>query len=248
MEDLTKSPPLDTEDDFSVADFDHTKMAVFPDLQIFNRPALPEPSDTQGYTIPKRKGKRRYTSRYQSNDLEGSMTVISDNLGDSSTPQSISYHCTMCPTSFGKPYEWRRHESAVHGFRTVEWICMLNGPMPDNLTCAFCSENFPSSDHIDQHDIIKCLDKGESDRTFFRKDLLKQHIRQAHLADMEPSARKAFKVPDCWAKDVDADRPDLRSLWCGFCQTTFASTATRMDHVVKHFRNGARMSSWQPIA
>lgn len=123
---------------------------------------------------------------------------------------------------------------------------MLNGAIIDGNTCAFCSELYPELDHNEQHSILKCLSKDNSERIFLRKDAMKQHVQQVHLTDMETPEKRAFKVPDDWHRDVDAQRSDLRGLWCGFCQITFDTTANRMEHVAAHFRDGKDMSAWLP--
>lgn len=160
---------------------------------------------------------------------------------------SSIYHCTVCLRSFRKAYEWRRHESAVHGFHPTKWICMLNGPLPDGLSCAFWPKFLPKAEHDQEHNILKCLNKHLDERTFPRKDQLKQHILQVHLTDMDPSSKKQFKVPESWAQNIDANCSEPRSLWCGFCKASVESTARWMDHVAKHFRSGANMSNWKPL-
>lgn len=123
---------------------------------------------------------------------------------------------------------------------------MLDGAIIDGINCVFCSELFPELDHNEQHGILKCLSKAESERTFLRKDAMKQHIQQVHLAGMETSVKKGFKVPDAWKRDVEARVSDPAGLWCGICQLTFETTTLRMDHVAEHFRNGLDMSKWLP--
>jgi hypothetical protein len=194
----------------------------------------------------KRKGKRLYASRYMPGTSESANTRTTNGSNDAPLGQSPVYYCTVCPKAFKNVYGWRRHEASVHGFHTTEWVCMLNGAIIDGVNCAFCSELFPELDHDEQHSILKCLSKAENERTFLRKDAMKQHIQHVHIADMETPAKREFRVPDTWCRDVEAERSDPRSLWCGICQLTFETTANRMDHVAEHFSNGADMRKWLP--
>lgn len=201
-----------------------------------------QPNNNQRSRISKRKGKRQQVSRYQ---LDLSNTK---RLEQHASGADHFFHCTVCTKFFKDMYGWRRHEAGVHTFHTVGRICMLNGHSADGNSCAFCSELDPDPSHMDQHSISTCLHKPLDERTFYREDHLKQHIVQVHLTDMESSAKRAFKVPRSWARDVDADGSDTRSLWCGFCRETFASTAKRMDHVAEHFRSGMSMNHWSPCS
>lgn len=191
----------------------------------------------------KRKGKRCYRSRYPTS-AGGPST--SDDSSDNLRKCSERFHCTVCTKSFKDMYGWKRHESGVHDFRLTEWTCMLNGVLLDGVDCAFCGEEVDDPTHFDRHSILNCLDKDATQKTFARKDLLKQHVQQVHLAMADEATKKAFQVPHCWAKDIDAAVSNPASLWCGFCQVSLESTALRMDHVVDHFRAGLDMSGWYP--
>lgn len=177
---------------------------------------------------PKRKGRRQ-------------QPVVPNTSARETTIEGVSaprlFYCTVCPKSFKERHGWQRHESAVHHFHTTEWVCMWGGHVVHN-SCAFCTETFPDPQHIHEHNIPRCLDSSPEERTFYRKDQLKQHIFQIHLADMEGLTRREFTIPASWGRAVDASSANPLSLWCGFCCREFLSTAERMDHVAEHFRAG----------
>ncbi|KAH7139352.1 hypothetical protein B0J11DRAFT_41441 [Dendryphion nanum] len=202
---------------------------------------FPAASSSLPARATKRKGRRLHASRFS--------TFVSNSLTNMELPTQETqkiYHCTICPKTFKDSSGWQRHESGVH-FHTTQWICMLNGAVIDDLDCAFCSELFPDPEHQLLHNIPSCLFKSLSERTFYRKDQLKQHIQQIHIPEMDPSTKKAFRVPAGWAKEKDVVDSDPRSLWCGFCRQTFPSTTERMEHVADHFRNGFHINQWQSL-
>ncbi|KAF2729987.1 hypothetical protein EJ04DRAFT_555745 [Polyplosphaeria fusca] len=65
------------------------------------------------------------------------------------------------------------------------WTCMLSGPtiiLPGALgtRCAFCMAKNPDENHLLNHRISKCAERPPDDRTFFRPDHLRQHIKNFH--------------------------------------------------------------------
>lgn len=129
------------------------------------------------------------------------------------------YQCTEfdCAETFQFRSGWERHELAVHKFNDTEWFCMF-----DN----------------------NCQNRHHN---FRRKDLLKQHVLQVHITNMNKDQEKAYKTPDSWAIKKDASEWKQRSLWCGFCAKFFSSVPSRMDHVSTHFSNGCNMKHWQHL-
>ncbi|KAF1842006.1 uncharacterized protein K460DRAFT_398110 [Cucurbitaria berberidis CBS 394.84] len=197
---------------------------------------------------PARKGKRRYMSRYDPNVGRTTDSFSPGTSSDSAYDVIKAYHCTVCPGTFKDAYGWKRHESSVHGFNDTEWTCMLHETILINLKCIFCSEHVDDIDidHFDQHDIQLCMNKSCSDRTFARKDLLKQHVRHVHLASAPASIMQTFKVPKIWSKATDGALANPDALWCGFCLLMHESITTRMEHVAQHFRDGQDMATWVP--
>jgi hypothetical protein len=211
---------------------------------------VPSPQQMQSKndtrSITKRKGKMQHPSRFDHTgaDLPGLSPLISS---DGGTDATKPYHCTACRKSFKDVYGWKRHESGVHGYNDTEWVCMLDGTTTQGTTCIFCSEIVNDIHHFDTHDIHKCLNKAICDRTFARKDLLKQHVQQVHLAATEKLVLKAFQVPKAWSQPVDPMRINPAAVWCGFCLDTCPSVTERMKHVAEHFQDGYDMQDWIPV-
>jgi hypothetical protein len=118
---------------------------------------------------------------------------------------------------------------------------MLGETILADKRCIFCSESVHNITHFDQHDIQACRDKSVIDRTFARKDLLKQHIRHAHLGSLHEAKQAAFQVPEDWSRLADPAMSSPDALWCGFCLHSFETIAQRMGHVAQHFRDGFEM-------
>ena len=135
-----------------------------------------------------------------------------------------NYTCTTCHRHFNKKYEWKRHEESQHNPQQY-WICMHGDPAipisthPSGIAspgsawiCAFCDAQKANRelmvDHlIRRHKINICARKRKEDRTFTRKDKLKQHLQQVHaLGD-------GCERWEDWNEDA-------RRKWawgCGFC-------------------------------
>jgi hypothetical protein len=185
-------------------------------------------------TMPKRKGRRHRAQGYQVGmDKHLPYTTPIQSTSCHRRESDAPFSCTVveCTRSFKSAFDWKRHEAGVHGHSDREWICMLTDGFKSRSECVFCS-------------IAPCSDKCIVERTFFRKDLLKQHVLHAHLAGEHTLVRKNFQVPQDWSRVVESSavRPD--SCWCGFCGLSFESVTTRMDHVAQHFREGLDMRAW----
>ncbi|KAI0884333.1 uncharacterized protein GGS22DRAFT_165415 [Annulohypoxylon maeteangense] len=102
------------------------------------------------------------------------------------------FQCTLCPRSFTKKYDWRRHERAVHLLTSdaPRWVCgvplstgqsshiwRLNQQEPE---CVFCGQVSPTEEHFRSHEFEACAEREGSDRTFARKDHLWQHLFKFH--------------------------------------------------------------------
>jgi hypothetical protein len=196
----------------------------------------------------RRKGKRRHPPRDPCVSYERPIGHSPHgSSGNGSNPDSMKpYHCTVCPKSFKDIYAWKRHESGVHGFNSTRWICMLNDVAVFGIKCVFCSDIVDDIDHFDRHDMQVCVGKDKAERTFARKDLLKQHVQHVHLATANDYIRRGFEPPEIWSEKECVSLMDPAALWCGFCQRMLDSTTARMDHVAQHFRRGLDMASWVP--
>ncbi|KAF7595311.1 hypothetical protein BBP40_006560 [Aspergillus hancockii] len=156
-----------------------------------------------------------------------------------SAAEEHRYQCTFCPQSFKKKTDWNRHETSVH-ISLESWICTPNladlGPIePNSFACSFCSASLPSQSHWEEHDFRACAEKPLDQRSFRRKDHLWQHLRKFHGCTKAP-------VPDLDAWRLT--RGDIRSR-CGFCGLELSAWTVRADHLVGHFRKGARMDQWE---
>ncbi|KAI8204565.1 Homeobox protein 4 [Colletotrichum sp. SAR 10_86] len=77
-------------------------------------------------------------------------------------------------------------------------------------------------------------EKPVEDRTFYRKDHLRQHLKLVH------GSNQMTRLMDKW-KVV---KNNIRSA-CGFCGAKLETWAERGDHLADHFKNGSTMTDWQ---
>ncbi|KAI1214724.1 uncharacterized protein F4807DRAFT_7089 [Annulohypoxylon truncatum] len=103
-----------------------------------------------------------------------------------------TFQCTLCPRSFTKKYDWRRHERAVHllNSNAPRWVCGI--PLSTGQSsliwrldqqgpeCIFCGHVSPTEEHFRSHEFEACAEREGSDRTFARKDHLWQHLFKFH--------------------------------------------------------------------
>jgi hypothetical protein len=198
-------------------------------------------------TMPKRKGRRHRAETYQAGageHLPHATPIHTTSAG----PEKSGHRfvCTVfgCIRSFENASGWKRHEAGFHGHTDHEWICMLTEAFKSRSECVFCLEPMDSIDHLSSHTIARCSEKCIIERSFFRKDFLKQHVLHAHLAGEPDAVRRNFKVPQEWCREVESSAVPPGSRWCGFCRCAFETTAKRMDHVAQHFRKGQDMTNW----
>ncbi|KAI4612979.1 hypothetical protein J4E80_007034 [Alternaria sp. BMP 0032] len=202
-------------------------------------------SALQEAAITKRKGRRYHAQRHQYGTSEHLRFAQQQTSSSPSSQASEDrFPCTVCVKSFKNAWEWKRHETSVHDYKDREWVCVLTDAFKLRSECVFCLEPMDSIDHLDKHAIDLCSNKCTAERSFPRKDLLKQHVLLAHLEDAPPSIKKTFEVPTEWERGLDVSPGGPGSRWCGFCRCMLETTAQRMDHVAQHFRNGQNMMSW----
>lgn len=146
------------------------------------------------------------------------------------------FQCTFCTDRFRTKYDWARHEKSLH-LSLEKWICAPLGPITTTATgqqqCVYCGEQNPTPAHLETHNHTACEEKGMDARTFYRKDHLRQHLRLVHGCKMLDSM-------DVWKSEATY----IKSR-CGFCKTTFTKWQERIDHISKHFKDGAQMSHWK---
>lgn len=152
------------------------------------------------------------------------------------SPTNRIFQCTFCTDSFPSKYDWQRHEKSLH-LALERWTCCPMGPTRvDPVTgqqqCVFCPTLSPSAAHLETHQFLACHEKTLAERTFYRKDHLRQHLRLIHNVKFDPHM-------DTWKSTTF----EIKSR-CGFCPSTFTTWQARADHLAAHFRNGADMSGW----
>jgi hypothetical protein len=149
------------------------------------------------------------------------------------------FQCTFCTDTFKTKYDWTRHEASLH-LPLDRWTCTPHGPRystpgGNNVQlCVFCDLANPSDAHLSSHRISECCEKPLAAREFFRKDHLRQHLRQVHKVENFTRAMEDWK-----SKLVEIQSR------CGFCDETFQLWSERNDHLAHHFRNGASMKDWK---
>lgn len=147
------------------------------------------------------------------------------------------FQCTFCTDTFPAKYDWQRHEKSLH-LALERWTCcpenngIVTLPVTGCQHCVFCSELNPTPEHLESHNFQACQEKTMQERTFYRKDHLRQHLKLMHSAKFESHM-------ESWKSTTN----EIKSA-CGFCPSKFTTWSQRADHLAAHFRNGADMSQW----
>jgi hypothetical protein len=162
--------------------------------------------------------------------------------------------CTWpdCNATFRHRYDWIRHEGPIH-YQPHRWICCPQDAGLKSLPeCYICGEKSITTLHVAQQHFSSCMDKQESDRDFYRKDHLRDHIKRVHsIAHPNvPSATPPHtKAPEdllaAWKSDNSAIPTEY--LQCRFCGNCSATWEDRNDHVFNHFQTGVTKSDWMPF-
>lgn len=144
------------------------------------------------------------------------------------------FQCTFCADSFPSKYDWQRHEKSLH-LALERWVCSPTGgivQVAGQAICIFCRMPDPTDEHLETHDFTACQEKTLIERTFYRKDHVRQHLKLLHAAKFDP-------LMESWKSMMS----DIKSA-CGFCPSVFSSWEQRADHLAAHFKSGATMSGW----
>ncbi|KAH7254780.1 hypothetical protein B0J15DRAFT_446817 [Fusarium solani] len=146
------------------------------------------------------------------------------------------FQCTFCTESFKTKYDWERHEKSLH-LSLEAWVCSPKGSVethPDEgVLCVYCGDANPDQAHLKKHNNTACIERPFEERTFYRKDHLRQHLKLVHGA-------KYVKWPmETWRTAIK----DIRSR-CGFCGIEMESWSSRTDHLASHFKDGRTMADW----
>lgn len=147
------------------------------------------------------------------------------------------FQCTFCTDTFPAKYDWQRHEKSLH-LALERWTCCPQGgtytvPSTQLPHCVFCNALNPTAEHLEsQHNFLVCQEQTTQERTFYRKDHLRQHLKLRHGAKFD-------KHMEAWKTTTN----EIKSA-CGFCPSKFTTWSQRADHLAAHFRNGADMKDW----
>jgi hypothetical protein len=144
------------------------------------------------------------------------------------------FQCTFCADTFSSKYDWQRHEKSLH-LALERWVCSPNGGLAHidgQPVCIFCRMPNPNNEHLETHNYLACQEKTLTERTFYRKDHLRQHLKLFHSVKFDP-------LMESWKSMMS----EIKSS-CGFCPCVFTTWEQRVDHLAAHFKNGADMSGW----
>ncbi|KAI1874944.1 uncharacterized protein JN550_002373 [Neoarthrinium moseri] len=149
-----------------------------------------------------------------------------------------TFQCTFCTETFRTKHDWQRHEKSLH-LSLERWVCSPDGAKalnPENglMSCVFCGETNPDELHIESHNFSGCVERTQEERTFYRKDHLRQHLKLVHNVKFLPWSMDKWRVAS----------PEIRSR-CGFCGIVMDSWSARVDHLAEHFKTGNTMADWK---
>jgi len=193
-------------------------------------------------------------------EVQQAPTTPPDNLPTSSEQDSVACHlntpgifCTWpdCNGTFKHRYDWIRHEGPLH-YQPYRWLCCSEYGVPSLLPrCYICGEENITTVHIIQQHFSTCLGKPESDRDFWRKDHLADHIKRVHCtvktdgrSVLSPKGPVPADLLEAWKLNNDA--MPQQHLLCGFCGYTSSDWEDRNAHVFAHFGDGMTKSQWTP--
>jgi hypothetical protein len=151
--------------------------------------------------------------------------------------------CTWlgCDARFKHRYEWIRHEGSLH-YQPYRWLCCAETAAPIALPeCYICGEKSITTLHVARQHFSSCMAKQESERDFWRKDHLSDHIKRMHYKKPVPE-----DLLTAWKSDnLDMPREHLQ---CGFCGHISSDWEERTHHVFQHIMKGKRKSAWKSFA
>jgi hypothetical protein len=145
------------------------------------------------------------------------------------------YQCTFCVETFKTKHDWQRHEKSLH-LSLERWVCAPNvgKVIGTPHKCAFCGLQNPDIAHYETHNYTVCQERSLEERTFYRKDHLRQHLRLVHECQFLGPSMESWKI----------SAPQVRSR-CGFCGLTMETWPARVDHLAEHFKGGRTMADWK---
>ncbi|KAK8119388.1 uncharacterized protein PG998_004014 [Apiospora kogelbergensis] len=149
-----------------------------------------------------------------------------------------TFQCTFCTETFRTKHDWQRHEKSLH-LSLERWVCSPEGAKALNsetglMSCVFCGEANPTDSHVESHNFCSCTERSLEERTFYRKDHLRQHLKLVHNVAFISWSMDTWRVTT----------PEIRSR-CGFCGIVMDSWTARTDHLAEHFKTGYTMADWK---
>lgn len=170
--------------------------------------------------------------------------INSPDISNLNTPihENGGIFCTWptCSAKFKHRSEWIRHEGPLH-YQPYRWLCCseiaASVPLPQ---CYICGEQQITTGHIAVEHFSSCVHRKESDRDFWRKDHLADHIRRVHLPGLNKPVPNSLL--SAW-KIKNPAMPNIH-LRCGFCGISTRKWEDRNDHVFAHFKEGVSKSAW----
>lgn len=147
------------------------------------------------------------------------------------------FQCTFCTETFKTKHDWKRHEKSLH-LSLERWVCSPHGSSQMStergcLACVYCGLREPQHGHMEQHNYLGCAGKALVERTFYRKDHIRQHLGLVHGVNFQAWSMDSWRMPV----------PEIRSR-CGFCGRILSSWDDRADHISRHFKSGTSMVDW----
>ncbi|KAB5572479.1 C2H2 type zinc finger-containing protein [Coniochaeta sp. 2T2.1] len=149
-----------------------------------------------------------------------------------------TFQCTFCTETFRTKHDWQRHEKSLH-LSLERWVCAPDGPRAldpetNRVSCVFCGQANPDDAHVEGHNHSACQERSLEERTFYRKDHLRQHLKLVHGSKFMTWSMEPWKVAT----------PEIRSR-CGFCGIVMDTWTIRVDHLADHFKTGNTMADWK---
>jgi hypothetical protein len=147
------------------------------------------------------------------------------------------FQCTFCTETFKLKHTWLRHERTQH-LSLEQWECSPSGPTMLNQhsepVCVYCGLANPENLHFETHNHDLCHNRERGERTFYRKDHLRQHLRLVHGSEFMKWPMEEWKVK----------HEDVLSR-CGFCDIDMTTWSERVNHLAEHFKEGRTMADWK---
>ncbi|PSN67910.1 hypothetical protein BS50DRAFT_572885 [Corynespora cassiicola Philippines] len=213
-------------------------------------------SAPQNVAQPSRRGKKKNYRRNNSQSFQPPSTLASpvQETPISAIPtddQEKLWQCTFCRKHLVQK-SWRRHEETQHQARS-HWTCLLYGPRVSissrtattasgTSICAFCRMSDPSEDHfLTNHRISECVKRPIAERTFFRPDHLRQHVKNFHSATLYDVVQSKWKKSP--SKEEGYGNGG-KGWMCGFCAEHLETWDKRETHIAGHFKEGRTMDEW----